>query len=156
MKIIFLDIDGVLNSMEFIQHQEKTIDDNLGYIDEQAIKRLAKIVQATQAQIVLSSSWRSMFDDDMQPQFDAAKDLVTAFKKYQLKLMSKTSHLNSKRGAEVRDWLAQHPAVQQFVILDDAPFPDWNNLTPHWIQTDWRTGLTEVDVKQAIMMLNKK
>ena len=61
MKVIFLDIDGVLNCQDtFIKRYEKK--KITGYyeleIDIDMVKRLAKIVEETNSLIVLSSSWR--------------------------------------------------------------------------------------------------
>ena len=55
MKVIFLDVDGVLNSQQLF---EKCEDDQLISVDEDNIKNLKTIVDATGAMIVLSSSWR--------------------------------------------------------------------------------------------------
>ena len=54
MKVIFLDVDGVLNSQQLF---EKCEDDQLISVDEDNIKNLKTIVDATGAKIVLSSSW---------------------------------------------------------------------------------------------------
>ena len=54
MKVIFLDVDGVLNSQQLF---EKSEDAQLISVDEENIKNLKKIVDATGAKIVLSSSW---------------------------------------------------------------------------------------------------
>lgn len=53
MKVIFLDVDGVLNSQQLF---EKCEDDQLISVDEDNIKNLKTIVDATGAKIVLSSS----------------------------------------------------------------------------------------------------
>lgn len=155
MKIIFLDVDGVLNSMTYIEQKEKEIEANLGYIDESTIKHLARIVEETGAKIVLSSSWRSMFDQNMHPAFDAAAELIRLLEKYNLALISKTEHIGSRRGDEVREWLNRHPNVSNFVILDDAPFPDWNELTKNWVKTSFTTGLTDEDATKAIAILER-
>ena len=53
MKVIFLDVDGVLNSQQLF---EKSEDAQLISVDEENIKNLKKIVDATGAKIVLSST----------------------------------------------------------------------------------------------------
>ena len=55
MKIIFLDVDGVLNSQDLL---ERCGEDKLVPIDEENIRCLKEIVDETGAEIVLSSSWR--------------------------------------------------------------------------------------------------
>ncbi len=54
-KVIFLDVDGVLND-ESMESFNKKI-----YVEEVRVKRLRDIVEATQADIVMSSSWRHYF-----------------------------------------------------------------------------------------------
>ena len=49
MKVIFLDVDGVLNSQQLF---EKSEDAQLISVDEENIKNLKKIVDATGAKIV--------------------------------------------------------------------------------------------------------
>lgn len=60
MKVAFLDIDGVLNSNQFWENC-KNIDEE---IDDTAVARLAKIVNATNSIIVLSSSWRELREEN--------------------------------------------------------------------------------------------
>ena len=62
MKVVFLDIDGVLNNdesfkkkYEYFQKYHSIISE----IDEETVKRLARIVKTTSAKVVLTSSWRS-------------------------------------------------------------------------------------------------
>ena len=60
-KIVFLDIDGVLNSDAFADYMlmEDNVDIfNEDMLDERAIAQLKKIVESAKAEIVLSSSWR--------------------------------------------------------------------------------------------------
>ena len=52
MKVIFLDIDGVLNNQTLLYHY------GLDYIDGDMVELLKHVVSATGAEIVLSSSWR--------------------------------------------------------------------------------------------------
>lgn len=65
MKVIFLDVDGVLNSQDLFER----CGEELVPIDEENIRYLKEIVDATGAQIVLSSSWRygwAQHSDDVQ------------------------------------------------------------------------------------------
>jgi hypothetical protein len=64
MKIIFLDIDGVLNHQLWfkIQKNKKVIDTDLEYnrsmIDETRVDLLNDLIKETKAKVVISSSWR--------------------------------------------------------------------------------------------------
>ena len=60
IKVIFLDIDGVLNSLAYDRGRKE----NDGNIDETRLPLIKQIVDETQAKIVLSSSWRTHWNKD--------------------------------------------------------------------------------------------
>lgn len=98
-KVIFLDIDGVLNQ------------DNGGpKIEECFVKRLAHIVEETGAEIVLSSSWRGAYASYVKPDYNYQnKDvalLISLLDKYQLSIMDVTPDLTS--GAYARPLEVRH------------------------------------------------
>lgn len=139
MKIIFLDIDGVLNDAPTI----------LGTGDDQpTIKHLSclkQIVEATQAEIVLSSSWR------LYKRY--TKDVSIALAKVGLHLIDTTEELR-ERDEEIREWLGRHPEVEQYLILDDEDvFTE--ELKEHHILTSFYEGLLPKHVEKAINILNK-
>lgn len=61
-KLIFLDIDGVLNSREWTSHvfnnngNDKQLSD---VVDPNAVRKICKICEETDARIIISSSWRT-------------------------------------------------------------------------------------------------
>lgn len=55
MKVIFLDIDGVLNSRTYDRKRNWNEQTD---IDETRLPLIKEIVDATDAKIVLSSTWR--------------------------------------------------------------------------------------------------
>ena len=55
------------------------------------------------------------------------------------------------RGGEIAEWLAEHPEVEHFVILDDGD--DMDHLLPWLVQTDHATGLLDAHVERAVAML---
>ena len=140
MKVIFLDVDGVLNSAQDGYSIRLKTDSHL--------KILQYIVKETGAKIVLSSSWRIGFTP-------ASKNLLNRFKKYGLELMDCTPELSSAcRGDEIRKWLNDTEyTVENFVILDDeanmAEFTETN-----LIQTDTNVGLQKVEAVRCIKFLN--
>ena len=62
MKIIFLDIDGVLNTDKweaYMLSQRLPLEDEFGiFFDKEAINNLAKILTITKAKIVIHSTWK--------------------------------------------------------------------------------------------------
>lgn len=156
-KVIFLDIDGVLNQ------------DNGGLkIEEQFVKRLARIVEATDAEIILLSSWRGAFTRCIDPKNDYEnKDvelLISTLEKYLLCIAGTTPDLASgpyARPLEIRTWLQEQAELERFVILDDETFWSWNWLSDYLVCTthvsdDGKSecGLTDEDVEKAINILN--
>jgi hypothetical protein len=59
LKVIFLDVDGVLNSRgKWAGCDLANLTDSGTRIDPLAVARLKRIVDATDAKIVVSSTWR--------------------------------------------------------------------------------------------------
>ena len=59
IKIVFLDVDGVLNSLNYTPVQDVKCVDDLYVIEEEKIKLLKEIIIKTNAKIVISSTWRN-------------------------------------------------------------------------------------------------
>jgi hypothetical protein len=159
MKVIFLDVDGVLNS-EVSREQERNNFDNWmeHEVSEMHVNNLKKIVDATGAQIVLSSSWR--FDHPKATGRDFIVDplmkvLDRKLKAVGLDIIDVTPDLRGKiRGAEIQDWLGRHSEVERFVILDDD-VDMMEEQKPFFVNTTFKNGLTEDLANKAIEILNK-
>lgn len=125
MRVIFLDIDGVLNTRKsmVLAHQDGICPDpNRPWMtmDLDAVARLQRIVDMTGAQIVISSSWRGKSLEDSQA---ALKALEWAGFTSMDAVIDVTPRLwSGGRGHEIADWLERHPTVTNFVILDDDTF----------------------------------
>ena len=156
MKIIFLDVDGVLNNTR----TTNTFEDYI-FVDDDKIKLLKQIIDATNAKIVLSSSWRKGWRFKDQNPACANEDvrlfkaLEYKLKEFDIELMSYTKHL-WHRGKEIENWLEnwEGEKIESYVILDDMPAEEFISHSTHLIQTDIAEGLTEKQVERAIKMLN--
>lgn len=62
MKVIFLDIDGVLNSNDWYVKTRGVGGYNGGDIDPECIELINDLIDATGAKIIMSSSWRSDYE----------------------------------------------------------------------------------------------
>lgn len=152
MKIIFLDIDGVLNSKQFLETLEY-IDpfayaDSSKWIDPKAVARVNRIIQETGARVVISSAWRETIKKNR---------LQKILSRYGLQavIYGLTPQIpDAVRGLEIDRWLIKHESekIDSFVILDDRS--DMAHLTPYLVQTDWDDGLQDVDVEKAVGILN--
>ena len=152
IKVIFLDIDGVLNSSVY----DRMCKGNEGNIDQTRLPLIKKIVDETNAKIVLSSSWRSHWSKDASRCDSVGKELDILFASCQLEIFDKTPQIGcNDRAKEIRMWLDCHPPVASFVILDDNFF-GWGDLQKNFVKTSYRIGrgLEEKHVREAIRLLN--
>ena len=112
MKILFLDIDGVLNSTRSCValggYPHSFSEDDMRKFDVVALGLVQRLCRACpELRIVLSSTWRTSF---------APLDVGTALK---LPIIDSTPVLHGRRGEEIAHWLAAHPDVQEWAIVDD-------------------------------------
>ena len=147
MKIIFLDVDGVLNNYETT---ELTPDKYIG-IDDKLVELLSKIVKLTDAKIVLMSDWK----DDWNLQKPDGVYLDKKLEKYGLEIIARTyESYPSRRGEGVRAYLKENK-VEEYVLIDDTEFSDFTDeLEERFVNTDPVSGLTLEDVQKAIKILN--
>lgn len=166
MKVIFLDIDGVLNVEVFTRaiHYvagKTTIDlskcdhDEFGDIFcPTAVSRLEWIIEDTGAKIVISSTWRHSGLEVMQ-QMWKARNLpgevidITPMDRGGNNLPFKE---RAERGNQIKEWLDKNP-VESYVIFDDDDdmLPEQED---NFVQTDSMYGITNELAEKAIQILN--
>ena len=177
MLVIFLDIDGVLNSESYVLKLEKkhialghtepaspkretTCDCFKLYhqIDRDAVARVNRIVATTGAKIVVSSTWRKLFDPPELQRILSEHGLVaeivgeTPEGHHEPGLLEAYGYPERmERGYEIDYWLKQHPEVERFVILDDGS--DMAMHGTRLVQTDCDDGLCDEHVELAIRVL---
>ena len=170
-KVIFLDVDGVLNS-------DRTLYEDIS-LEDDLILNLKEIVNKTKAKIILSSSWRLSTDAiaTLMNKLDKFGLVISGMtcdgvdldwlEKYEFDTTKK--YLDTKfdwdenrqikitrdRGAEIFKWLYDHVDCA-YVILDD----EIEDIKPYFsesviVKTSYKIGLTKEDVKKAIQILNK-
>lgn len=163
MKVIFLDIDGVLNSNFRNVKNQKELSDGK-FIDETRVQLLAEIIIKTNAMIVLHSGWRLWFDDMINPIRDEAKYLVNILEKNGLKIVDKTPDLTTDeirrirkfsfvKAQEILMWIEQHKDIDSYIVLDDLDL-SIDTIKNNLIMTDSTIGLSEGNVLDAIAHLN--
>lgn len=152
-KIIFLDIDGVLNRSlppEDINKYKSDEDEApRSLLLMECIENLNWIIRETQSQVVLSTDWRQWCTiPDLQQQFEEAG--------FCGKIIGKTPIIDGvERGYEIMGWLHSYgEAVQSFVILDDRS--DMGPYSEQLIQTEWDIGLTRALGELAIEKLGRE
>ena len=152
MNIIFLDIDGVLNSHRKLKEvYEQTHTPHSGYnypFDETCLQNLKYLVEQTNSKLVITSTWRK---DKVGRQ-----KIIEVLKAYELDkhILGYTPILNKSRGKEIKDYISRLSRQLNFIILDDDT--DMEDLIDYLIKTNIQVGLTKDDVEKAIIKLTKK
>ena len=174
MKIVFLDIDGVLQPYDaenrFYFNDETLVEElskkhNINYHDysiydvmavyydwdEQAVARLKYILEKTNAKIIISSDWRSEKKPHKMHDLLAIHNLS----KYWF-ADNQVNHdyiPNPKRRAlEIKDSLDRYP-IEEFVVLDDMPGLD-EYFPENAVKTSNCIGVN--DMEKSIKILNRK
>jgi hypothetical protein len=123
MKVIFLDMDGVLNSADYLarwrkgEQRKKQIrnkeDRWVEMIDKKAVKLLNEVIEATDAKVVISSTWRILNSADMMQSYLNKKG-------FKGEVIGQTPRMPfDQRGDEIKRWLDTHKNIESFVIFDD-------------------------------------
>ena len=137
MKVIFLDIDGVLNCKKTPNPRKFPF-----IVDPALLHRLECLLELTGAKAVLVSNWR----------YDPA-GLFSA-RHYGVPFIDTTPDLpHEPRCNPILDWLHRHPDVERFIVIDDED-DELDDLP--LFQPSRRTGITDEMVQAAADYLNGK
>ena len=143
MKIIFLDIDGVLVTDKGLRSARLA---PWAPFDRAAVENLNILVRLTGAGVVISSAWRT----------DPSLELKWVLKRagVQCAIVGETPVLGG-RGFEIAAWLANHPGgVDQFAILDDARDSILcGRFAPNLVLTTMESGFDRKALRRALTIL---
>ena len=164
MKVIFLDVDGVLNDYDTCLAFDKEYQRTgvlKAELNEDMVSNLKEIVDRTDAKIVLSSSWRLygyMNNGKFVPKQYKAKGLVDMFDKYGMEIYDTVSYSRT-RDLQILDYVYMNDVDDYIVIDDDSEelrlLPREVIIKTDFFSEDNETGLTKRAVKQAIRKLNR-
>ena len=146
MKILFLDIDGVLNS---VTYSKKVVRRSLladpTSLDPAAGKMLGDwLKQNLDVGVVISSTWRKIYS------IDELKEILSVVGIPAERILEYTPVIhNTIRGEEIKAWIQGQMFKSNFpitgiAILDDDA--DMGKLGSYLVQTDVEVGLTEEDL----------
>lgn len=161
-KIIFLDIDGVLNSQNtfrdnheysnlFCKIYNGSMEDIVTYkmldIDLDKVFMLRDICNLTGAKVVVSSGWRKLWN------YPLVEERLVSLG---LPIVGVTLSISGgRRGEEIRKYLEDNQ-VDDFVILDDDIFSDFNELENYLVKTSfYEDGLTEEISREIVRVLRR-
>lgn len=160
MKILFLDIDGVLNSQAYWRRRPVIYRKRIHDLDREAMARLNTVLDRTGATVVVSSTWRIGHSRvELQQMLNAYGFTGTVFGK------TGTGKDRKKlRGLEIQAWLDTHGSVgadkgfkhhiESFAIVDDDS--DMAHLMDHLVHTTNQDGLQDEHVEVLVRMLGEK
>lgn len=149
--LIFLDIDGVLNSdiwYESIKGKVK-FEKEHSHFDPKAVNMLNDLCKKTNSKVVISSTWRiGKTIEELQQLLNEVGG--------NFEIIGKTGRCCSGiRGVEIRNWLNDNSElpISNYVILDDdSDMLLWQQK--HFFQCDRYVGLTKTVCYKVDIFLN--
>jgi len=150
MKVLFLDIDGVLNG-----HKPRV--NGFCGIDPECVNNLNSVLLSVpDLQIVLSSSWRYMICPSTMTLRGFEYMLLVCGLCCRGRLIDVTvkDETVPERADQVREWLDRHPEVTKHLALDDMDW-EFGKRKVISLRTDSHTGLTEQSADEIIRYFNQ-
>jgi hypothetical protein len=174
-RVLFLDVDGVLNSTDWFKRRPKRTDILKTMLREKAeglradhgmdpenIARLNTLVEQADCDIVISSTWRKL-----GPERSGHEHMQRMLKhrgfEHSHRIIGSTPvsdrvvgvtgiFIGQPRGVEIQEWLDSHGPVGSFVILDDET--DMAHLIHRLVKTSFQEGgLLDTHVDAVLALL---
>lgn len=148
-KYIFLDFDGVLNTPK-------------GKFDKKAIDNLRRLLEESDAKVIISSTWRLQGLEYIQYLWKEyhlpgeVTDLTPSCNSITYSCADGTEEwqsLHAAKGLEIAEWLrlnAKEP--YRYVILDDEEGILFNQ-SEHFVKVEGSKGLSDADVRESVKIL---
>lgn len=148
MKILMCDVDGVLNNHNTKERFYCNSCKARG-VDPELLSLLKIILDATNANIVVSSTWR-----EHREAMDYLKRMMG--KKMSSKIIGQTP-VKYFRKDEINKWFKEHKdiEIESFVVLDDLDDHGLQDFGENFVQTNEYVGLTEELAYKCIEILNR-
>lgn len=148
-KILFLDIDGVLNSFDWMWSHRGADMDQYGHsFDPRCVRWLEHIIEVTGCKIVISSSWRHAGISTMCKMW--------IVRKLPGPIWGQTGKERMQRGDEVQSWLdINKDLITSYCIVDDEnDFSE--DQQQFFVHTNGELGLTRETALKAIKILDNE
>jgi hypothetical protein len=132
-KIIFVDIDGPMIPIRAYYLQSQT--DIVSLFDPCAVSLLNKLIEASQASIVISSTWQIQGYESCKTIFED-NGIICEFHRD----WCTERKFSSTRTQEISWWLNNHPEITHYVALDDEMLD--SKVLPGFVQCDTHEGFS--------------
>ena len=142
MKILFLDVDGVLNCKPDYDARYPDMNSVL-LINQLLVERLQQVLKDTGAQVVMSSTWRKT---------RGGREFL---EECGIPILDITDCNGPRRGDEIQRWIDLHSPMDDFtyaIVDDDSDMLD--HQLPRFVRTEFETGLTEQAAYRLTYNLN--
>lgn len=150
MKVLFLDVDGVLNG-HYFDREAQSSD-----IKPSCVAVLNRVLMTTGCSLVISSAWRYMI---------LGGDVTVRGFEYLLRthgvrcVGGVIGHTrkdtgvgdHAERSTQIREWLAEHPDVERWAVVDDMSEEYFPGMP--FVRTDGQIGLEEKHGEALIALL---
>lgn len=172
MRVLFLDIDGVLNDNGYISSAQpgdgslSIVDasySNAHEIDPERVALVNAIVERTGCEVVLSSAWRLLFGLErvaawlrergarftLLDQTPGAGSVVA-----QNRVWPRFSRWLPRRSDEIQAWLDEHPSVEAWAVIDDDRDADLGDGS--FTHVRGATGIETAHVEAIVARLGER
>ena len=160
-KLLFLDIDGVLNCTE-VADKNPVNDERCYGLNPALVANLKKVVASTGCKIVVSSSWRYFKDYEPFSKNCEWRKVLAGMLGYDADslFIGDTPKVSGTRGKQIVQWLSEnceklHSPVK-ICVVDDEISDIVGEISKHVVvKTDYMHGLTESDADSIIEIFEK-
>jgi hypothetical protein len=140
MRVLFLDIDGVLNTDDLIEREKNSM-----CISGTMLLYLKEIVQKTDAKIVLHSTWKNY------PEYVEYTRKRLAEHDLEIFDIAHQVKLSPSKAIDIREWLEDRYGIDNWVVIDDDEL-----YVENFIKIDSKTGLTPKAVAEVVEFFNSE
>lgn len=148
MRVIFWDIDGVLNTPDNWGRWSDIHGEPKPPLTTALVERAAALTHSLEAHCVLSSTWRDHFGSSI------AALRKKGWQHVRHDFVGATGQ-GASRGEEILAWLAEHPEYTEYVVIDDDGF-DLDGVRHRWVEIDHTVGLTDQNCQDVRRLFQRK
>ena len=139
MKILFLDIDGVLNSVYYSKKMEYN-----EFFEKKKIELIKQIVEKTNCKIVLTSLRLNfqLYDNEIKDTLE--NEGLKIYDTLNLSFISKAE--------SIQRYIKNKDSIENYVVVDDSDYK--NDFQYHFVKTSTYYGLTKSKAKKIVELFN--